>query len=123
MRVRALNSVQDWTYGAGLNNYLTGTAAVAQAIGTRLSSFLGDCFFATNAGIDWFNLLGGKNQLALQLAISATILNTQSMGQNVVTGIVSLSLNLDDKTRVFTVTYKATSIFGQVQGSVNTGGV
>lgn len=123
MRVRALNSSQDWTYGAGQNNYLTSTAAVAQAIGTRLSSFLGDCFFATNAGIDWFNLLGGKNQLALQLSISATILNTQSQGQSVVTGILSLSLNLNPTTRVFTVTYRAASIFGLVEGTVNTVGV
>lgn len=122
MRVRALLN-GDWTYGAGLNNYLTGTKAVAQAIDTRLSSFLGDCFFDVTAGIDWFNLLGAKNQLALQLAISATILNTQSQGQSVVTGIVNLSLNLNHTTRVFTVTYTATTIFGVVSSSVNTVGV
>jgi hypothetical protein len=119
MRVRALTALGDWTYGAGLNDYLTSNAAVAQAIGTRLSSFLGDCFFATQAGIDWFNFLGGKDQISLQLAISATILNTSSQGQPVVTGIVNLSLNLDDTTRVFTVTYEATSIYGNVQGVVN----
>lgn len=123
MRMRALDSLDDFTYGAGLNNYLTGVNAAAQAIGTRLSSFLGDCFFATDAGIDWWNLLGGKNQLALQLAISATILNTQSRGQNVVTSIVSLSLSLDDTSRVFTVSYSATTIFGDVSDTVSTVGV
>lgn len=119
MIVRALSPTGDWTFGAGKNNYLQANAAVAQAIGTRLLSFLGDCFFATNVGIDWFNLLGNKNQLALQLAISATILNTQSLGQNVVTGITNLSLNLDHTSRLFSVTYSATSIFGPVQGVVN----
>lgn len=119
MIVRALNSSGDWTYGAGLNNYLSAKAAVAQAIGTRLSSFLGDCFFATNAGIDWFNLLGGKNQLALQLAISATILNTQSQGQQVVVKVTSLSVNLNDTTRLFSVSYTAISIFGVISATVN----
>lgn len=119
MRVRAITGLGDWTFGAGLNNYLTARAAAAQAIGTRLSSFLGDCFWATNVGIDWFNLLGNKNQLALQLAISATILNTQSDGQNVVTGITTLNTALDDVTRVYSVAYTATTIFGPVEGVVN----
>lgn len=117
MIVRAL-SAGDWTFGAGTNNYLSSTAAVAQAIQTRLSSFLGDCFFATAAGIDWFNLLGAKNQVALQLAISAVILNTQSQGQNVVTGIVNLSLGLNSVTRVFTVNYTVSTVFGHFSGSV-----
>lgn len=119
MRVRALTSTGDWTYGAGLNNYLNANAAAAQAIGTRILSFLGDCFFATSAGIDWFNLLGSKNQLALQLAINTTILNTQSQGQQVVTEITNLSLNLNDTTRVFTVSYQVKTIFGTVEGVVN----
>jgi hypothetical protein len=120
MRVRALDSNGDWTFGAGLNNYLTGTAAVSQAIATRLLSFLGDCFFATNEGIDWFTFLGGsKNQLALQLAINAVILNTQSQGVNVITNIVAVSVQLNDVTRAFTVTYEVTSIFGTVTGTIN----
>lgn len=121
MRVRALTVLGDWTYGAGLNNYLTARNAVAQAIGTRLKSFLGDCFFATNAGIDWFNLLGNKNELALQLAISTTILNTQSQGQNVVTNMVNLSLNLDDVTRIFSVSYSVNTVYGPIQGVANQG--
>lgn len=120
MRVRALTSLGDWTFGAGRNNYLVANAAAGQAIATRLSSFLGDCFFAQTAGIDWWTFLGGsKDQLALQLAISAIILNTQSQGQNVVTGINNLVLNLDHPTRAFTVSYSVSTVFGLVESVVD----
>lgn len=115
MRVRALDSNGDWTFGAGQNDYLTANAAVAQTIACRLLSFLGDCFFATNAGIDWFSFLGGsKSQLALELAINATILNTAN-----VTGIIMLSVSYDSVTRAISIAYQASSSFGNVQGVVN----
>jgi hypothetical protein len=114
MIVRAITGVGDWTFGAGKTNYLSANAAIAQLIGTRLSSFLGDCFFATNDGIDWFNLLGNKNLLALELAINATILNTEG-----VTGIITLSTSLDNTTRIFSAVYSVTTSFGNVEGVVN----
>lgn len=117
MITRALSSSGDFTYGAGKNNYLSGEGAVAQTIGTNLLMFLGDCFFATNQGIDWWTFLGGsKNQTALQLAISAVILNTLSDGNPVVTGITAVSVNLNDTTRQFSVVYDVTTIFGNIQG-------
>ena len=53
-----------------------------------------------SAGIDWINLLGGKNQSAINLAISTTILNTAN-----VTGIRQLTVNLNNVTRLFSVSY------------------
>lgn len=121
MRVRALDSNGDWTFGSGQNDYLSGTSAVIQAIQTRLLMFLGDCFFATNQGIDWFTFLGGsKNQLALELAINAVILNTQSDEQNVISSVTTLSVAFNSQTRAFTVSYSAVSIYGAVEGTVNT---
>ena len=115
MIVRALSSTGDWTFGASKDNYLSANAAVAQSIGTRLLSFLGDCFFDTSAGIDWFTFLGGsKSQLALELAISAVILNTEN-----VTGISTLSVGLVDSTRAFSITYSVTTTFGNLSGVVN----
>src|SRR5271166_3725928 len=99
MIVRALDQNGDWTYGQGQNNYLSGVAAIEQSIQTRLKSFLGNCFFNTSVGIDWFNLLGGKNILAVQLAVSATILNTQG-----VLAILSLDMNLSSD-RNLVITY------------------
>lgn len=109
MIVRALDENGDWTFGKGRNNYKSGVLAVAQNIQTRLQSFLGDCFFDTAAGIDWFNLLGTKNQLQLKLAISSVILNTEN-----VASIISLSLNLDPFTRNLLLTYKVQTYFGEI---------
>lgn len=112
MIVRALDNVGDWTFGSGRNNYKSGIDAVAQNVQTRLSSFLGDCFFALSAGIDWFDLLGSKDQLALNLAVSATILNTDN-----VTGIVSLSTNLSVN-RNITLRYVVDTNVGRITNSV-----
>jgi len=104
-RVRALTATGDWTFGQGLSNYKTGQAAVAQNIQTRLSSFLGDCFFDQGAGIDWFNLMGSKNQVALNLAINAVILNTAN-----VTGILQVAINVSTARRI-TIQYRVQTTY------------
>lgn len=108
MIVRSLTGTGDWTFGSGRNNYKSGNSAVAQSIQTRIMSFLGDCFFATEEGIDWFNLLGGKNQSSLNLAIAKTIRNTPE-----VTRITQLSVTLNAE-RVFRVEYNAYTATGLV---------
>ncbi len=111
MRVRALEAItRDWLFGKGQNDYLTANAAIVQNIDTRLNSFLGDCFFDLGAGIDWFNLLGGKDRITLNLSISAVILNTQD-----VTGILQLSSNLS-ASRIFTVQYRVQTTYSTAAG-------
>lgn len=105
MRVRQVDSSHDFTFGKGKNNYLTATRAIVQNIDTRLLSFLGNCFFDLGAGIDWFNLLGSKNEIALNLAVSAVILNTQN-----VTGLLQLSISLG-ATRVLTIRYQVQTTY------------
>lgn len=112
MIVRALDINGDWLFGKGKNDYKQNQDAIAQNLNTRLSSFLGDCFFDTGAGIDWFNLLGGKDQIALNLAINAVILNT-----NGVTGILQLGANLTDSTRVFLVQYQVQTVYSVLSGT------
>lgn len=111
MIVRAIDINGDWLFGKGQNDYRTNNDAIAQNIKTRLSSFLGDCFFDTTSGIDWFNLLGGKDQLVLNLAINAVILNTQD-----VTGVLQLFSNLSDA-RVFFVQYKVQTTYSQLSAT------
>ena len=106
MIIRATDVNGDWTFGRGKNNYQTLNAAIGQDIGSRLSEFLGDCFFATQNGIDWFNLLGSKNQLSIQLAVRAVILNTRN-----VTGILALSYNLSQN-RQIQISYNAQTVYG-----------
>lgn len=111
MRVRALDIVGDWTFGKGVNDYLFKNDAIGQNIKTRLSSFLGDCFFDIQAGIDWFNLLGSrgaKNQLALELAISSTILNTENVSK-----LVELSVNVNDNRKMI-VSYEVNTVYSDL---------
>ncbi len=111
MIVRALDTNGDWLFGKGRNDYKSNQDAIAQNIQTRLLSFLGDCFFDTAAGIDWFNFLGGKNQTALNLAINAVILNTDN-----VTGMLQTSVNLSTS-RVFTVQYRVQTTYSVLSGA------
>lgn len=118
MIVRSLDINGDWEFGAGLNNYKRANLAVVQSIQTRLSSFIGNCFFDLGAGIDWFTFLGSKNPTAMNLAISAVILNTPNPvdGTPVVLGLLQLGVNLSDS-RVFSVQYKVQTIYSVTGGS------
>lgn len=112
MMVRALDVNGDWEFGKGKNSYKRNAKAVSQNVGTRLKSFLGDCFFALDAGIDWFNLLGGKDSRAITLAVSSVILNTLE-----VESIIALSVNLS-QTRVITLTYEVETVYGRTAGFI-----
>jgi hypothetical protein len=109
---RAIDSTGDWTFGSGVNNYASGNAEVAMNIQTRLLCFLGDCFFDTSAGIDWFNLLGSKQQVALQLAVAAVILNTAN-----VTGGLQLSVTYNEVTRSISIVYQVQTVYSQLSNS------
>lgn len=105
--VRALDDNHDWTFGQGLNDYRANLLAVAQNIECNLLMFLGDCFFATQAGIDWWNLLGQPGtQLAVNLSVNTAILNTAG-----VTGILQTSVNLTDN-RELRLSYEVQTVYG-----------
>lgn len=80
-------STGDWTFGAGRNNYVTENQEIALNIKTRVLSFLRDCFFATDEGIDWFNLLDYRYQDRLENSVQETIVQTPG-----VTGINSVDV-------------------------------
>lgn len=107
MIVRAIDVAHDWTFGNGKSNYKRNLSAVVQNINTRLYSFLGDCFFETTAGIDWFSRLGSKDNLLLQLDIAATILKTRN-----VTGLVQLSVVTTVERRL-SISYQVQTTLGQ----------
>jgi len=119
MRVRAIDGNNDFLFGKGESDYLVNSNAVGQNIKTELQSFLGDCFFDAQLGIDWFNLLGSKNQLALQVAVTTVILG--------VDGVTSLAspvvINLDPVTRNIFIQYSVNTIYtgnaGLVSGATN----
>lgn len=108
---RKVDDDNDWLFGKGKNDYIKNNDEVAQNIKTRLGMFLGDCFFDQGAGIDWFNALGTKDQIPLNLFINAIILNTPN-----VTGIVQLLLRLDTA-RNLTVRFKVQTTYSVASGT------
>lgn len=75
MKIRALDSSHDWTFGKGKQNYKTDAEAIAQDVQTKLLEFLNDCFFNMSAGIDWINLMRQKNsQKEMALSCRAVML-------------------------------------------------
>ena len=118
MKIRALDANGNWTFGQGLNNYLTGNAAIGLNISTRIKSWVGDCFFAMNAGVDWKTRLGSKSQIALLEADLKRII-LSSYG---VVAITAFSFSVNEATREFTVNYTINTIFSKgYQQSVTQG--
>ena len=73
---RALDVNSDWSFGNGIGSYVTEEQEIALNAKTRIMSFLGDCFFATDEGIDWWNLLDYRYQDRLENAVQDVIKNT-----------------------------------------------
>ena len=61
MKFRRLNQNHDWTFGRGASNYADSNEAILLNCKTRLLSFKNDWFLDQNQNIDWFTILGQKN--------------------------------------------------------------
>lgn len=105
MSFRNLDGNHDWVFGSGRNDYVTENQEIALNIQTRILSFLGDCFFAINEGIDWFNLLDYRYQDRLELAVQETIKNTPG-----VTAINDVQILLGANRKI-TITYDIQTVF------------
>lgn len=113
MIFRNLTELGDWTFGRGKQDFTSRNRAVGLNIQTRLNSWVGDCFFDQNAGIDWLNRLGSKNQKAiLELDLRRVILETDG-----VTDILSFDTIYTD--REFTASYTVKTIYtGQISSTL-----
>ena len=106
MIFREIDSVGDWNFGAGKQSYATDVEAIELNIRTRILSWLGDCFFALQEGVDWKNRLDTGQQEALTNEIRTLLL--QSDG---VTAINSIRSNFDSEKRSFLIQYDIQTIF------------
>jgi hypothetical protein len=108
MIFRALNG-NDWTFGSGLQSYLNRSDAISANIKTRLQTFLGECFFATDFGVDWWNLLGKKGDTALRdITLQCRKMVADSYG---VVRINSLDTKFDSTTRSLSITFNIDTIY------------
>lgn len=109
MIFRNLDNSGDWNFGRGKNDYARKADAIAINVKTRILSWVGDCFFAKNAGIDWNNRLGSKNQLEL-LKTDLRRIILQSQG---VTSIENLDIVYQGNIRTFEATYTINTIYSK----------
>lgn len=118
MIFRALDSSGDWTFGKGRQNYLRDADAVAVNIATRLRSFLNDCFWATEFGVDWWNLLGTRAPAAqANVVLQTRAMIAASFG---VVRINSVTPVLDRGTRRLRIDYDVDTVFTRnLTGSVH----
>lgn len=111
---RAVDVANDWVLGSGVQSYATKDLAINYDVRTKLQMFLTECFFDTENGVPWFQLLGAKDKNALILSLKQVIINIEG-----VTEILSLDFTLDGN-RNATVRYVINTIFStQVIGTVN----
>lgn len=79
-KVRGLDSNGDWTFGKGLANYKRNDSAISQNVATRLKSFKNDWFLDTDANIDWFSILGNKNnEQTIKLEVTRVVKATEGV--------------------------------------------
>ena len=116
---RSLDATGDWVFGGGRSSYATGNTAIQMDIQTALQIFMGECFWDTSFGVDWWNLLGGKNPSA-QASIILQV-RTVILGVVGVTQINSVSVSQNSTSRSLRLSYSINTIFSQnVTGTVST---
>lgn len=108
MIFRALTATGDWTFGKGVQSYLTGQAAIAADIKTYLKLWTGNCFFALQAGVNWTQYLDKNQEDNLLAGLQAVILARFG-----VMGLHQLSAKLDARSRHLVVSYDVQTIYTQ----------
>ncbi len=110
MRYRTLDANGDYTFGQnGANFLIDSSAAVAQAIQTRLLLQVGEWFLDQTAGTPYStDILGAGTESTRDLAVQTVILETQG-----VTEIVDYASYLNPSTRLFTVAATVNTLYGQ----------
>lgn len=108
MKIRNLDGNGDWTFGKGVQSYVQNQDAIALDIKTYLKLWVGNCFFALQAGVNWRQYLDKNQEQRLLAGLQSAI--QQRFG---VMGITLLSARLDRTTRVMTVSYEVQTIYTQ----------
>ena len=105
MTFRGEVATDDWAFGRGKQSYLSENYAIIKEVETKLRMFYSECFFDPEAGVDWFNLLGQKNQDIVVLAIKREINSCYG-----VTAVTDVRYSLDTS-RNMTIRYWINTIY------------
>lgn len=114
---RAIDSDSDWVFGRGRSSYFRNNDAIQADIKTALQIFMGEVFWNTDFGVDWWNLIGGKNPAA-QAGIVLQC-RTVILGVDGVTQINTVNPTYNGPSRALSLSYSVNTIFSQnVTGEV-----
>lgn len=106
-KFRLLDAINDWTFGFGNQGFAQNVPALMYDIGTRLRSWIGDCFFDMQMGVDWKNFLGSLgSQDELIIAIKRVILKTPG-----VLRINSINVDFSSEERNIDLTFNIDSVY------------
>ena len=109
MIFRGVNSEGEWIYGKGKSDYLRDVEALAKNIETRIKEWKYDCFFATEQGVDYYNLLDRGTKTLLDSDIKKVILQTEG-----VLRIDFFESEINNETRTLDYTATLLSVFGSL---------
>jgi len=110
LRVRGLTADGDWSWGNGKANYKNDSKFIKQSVVTRVKSFKYDWFLDIQTNIDWWNILGQKNnEEIIRSQVYKTVSETEG-----VTAIKSLEINTNTETRNATITISLKTVFDDI---------
>lgn len=113
MIVSALDKNDDWTFGRGVQDRITGGAAIAQKAKCRVKSFKNDNPLNMKSNIDWFYLLSEKNTEQETLReIERVVLATDGVMR-----INSLSLSVNKRVRSQSIEMQIRTVFDEQEVS------
>lgn len=119
MRIRATDSEGDWVFGQGRNSYFGGAAEIIEDINTALQLFMGEAFWQMDAGVDWWNLIGGKQPQAQQnIILQCRQVISSRWG---VTKINSVEATFTEYRRSLSIVYSIETIYGSQNSSISQG--
>jgi hypothetical protein len=106
----------DWDTTTGTLQYVTGLAAVRQAVRIRLQAFLGEWFLDTTVGTPLLQqVLGQKNP---NPAVLHGVFRARILGTPGVAALQKLELTFDRRARTLRVDFVASCDFGEFADSV-----
>lgn len=120
MKIRAIDKTSgDWVFGQGKGSYRAGIQEIRQDIETALHIYLGECFWRTDFGVDWFNLIGGKApQVQQNIILQCRQMILSRWG---VTKINSITVVFTDYRRTLDLRYDISTVYGAFSNTFSKG--
>lgn len=115
MTYRTLDSNGDYSFGHGVSNFITGLAAVRQAIQTKLNMLQGEWWESLNDGLPLFQQILGVSGTVKEISVIDLTIKSRIMEVSGVTGFSYFKSNFDYPTRKYVAVVRVNTIYGSVE--------